>query len=371
MKRTIVFCLFLGTVLSVSDASADSYSVQFVEIGNDGNNLDVKVQIKANGSAFKLGTTNLAFSYGSGLNAPTLQSSHNFGDGVMYAPLIVTAPSGSVGSLNIEYLGSLDSGTTVPARFIDIATIRFPIANANESFLLVNRTFGGLPRSVVFASNENEVVDQSTDVRTAVRVMLEGPFNVAQSRMNKTLNTSGHLATRYPGANIPADAVDSIAIEMRSASSGTGSSFRSYRSAWLLADGTIRAFADTTQRYVDFDTTDASAYIVVRHANHLPIMTSNAISWSAFTTLSHDFVGTAGGAWGTNATKQVSSGVYAMYAGDGNQSGVVTAADANDAFAVINSTGYNIRDVNMSGVVTAADANMAFGNLNKSNQVPE
>ncbi len=363
--------LLFGILLAASQAFADSYSVQFIEIANDGNTLDVKVQIKANGSAFKLGTTNLAFSYGSGLNTPTVQASHNFADGTIYSPLSLTALSGNVSSLNIEYLGGLDSGATVPTNFVDVATLRFPIANINGSFLITNRTFGALPRSVVFASNETQIRDQDTRVRTAVKVFLEGPFNIAQGRMNKTLNTAGHLATRYPGAQIPVEAVDSVAIEMRSASSGTGSSFRQVQSAWLLSDGSIRAFSDSTQRYVAFDTTESSAYIVVRHANHLSIMTSNVQPWSAFATMAYGFSSSPGNAWGTNPTKLVTGGVYAMYAGDGNQSGVITASDANDAFAVINSTGYNVRDVNLSGVVTAADANTAFSNLNKSTQVPE
>ena len=66
----------------------------------------------------------------------------------------------------------------------------------------------------------------------------------------------------------------------------------------------------------------------------------------------------------------VTGGVFAMYAGDGNSSAIVTAADANAVFSELNATGYTPNDINMSGIVTAADANMAFGNLNKSSKVP-
>jgi hypothetical protein len=61
---------------------------------------------------------------------------------------------------------------------------------------------------------------------------------------------------------------------------------------------------------------------------------------------------------------------YVMIAGDGNQSGIVTAADANAVFGVLNTTGYNLNDLNLSGIVTAADANIVFSNLNKATQVP-
>ena len=66
----------------------------------------------------------------------------------------------------------------------------------------------------------------------------------------------------------------------------------------------------------------------------------------------------------------VASGIFAMFAGDGNSSAIVTAADANAVFGELNATGYTPNDINMSGIVTAADANMALGSLGESTQVP-
>jgi hypothetical protein len=83
----------------------------------------------------------------------------------------------------------------------------------------------------------------------------------------------------------------------------------------------------------------------------------------------YDFTTSESQAYGTNPMKLVGT-KYAMYAGDGNQSGIVTAADANAAYAVINTAGYSVNDINLSGIVTAADANVVFGNLNKATQVP-
>jgi hypothetical protein len=109
-------------------------------------------------------------------------------------------------------------------------------------------------------------------------------------------------------------------------------------------------------------------YVVVRHRNHLAVMSASAVALSEMSSL-YDFTTSQSQGHGTNPMKLVGT-KYTMYAGDGNQSGIVTAADANAAYGVINTTGYSTNDINLSGIVTAADANIVFGNLNKAAQVP-
>jgi hypothetical protein len=173
-------------------------------------------------------------------------------------------------------------------------------------------------------------------IRASVNVLLEGPFDAQTGQMEKSLNTAGYLAARYPGAHIPAEAIDSIGVEIRNAASAGAATMRRFAAAWLLADGSIRGFADTAKSYVEFDAAAGPYYIVVGHANHLAVMTGAAQSLGASTPPPYNFTFSQSQAFGTNPMKQVNPGVYAMYAGDGNGSGIVTAADANSMFGLLN-----------------------------------
>jgi hypothetical protein len=203
--------------------------------------------------------------------------------------------------------------------------------------------------------------------RANIKLYLEGPYNTGTLKMHKTLNTDGYLAAHFGSIPIPSEAVDSINIELRNAASGPTT--RKYRAAWLLTDGTIRDFADTTKSYVEFDTLAGSYHLVIHHRNHIAIMTAGTQALNGVTPAAYDFSTSQSQAYGTNPMKQVGA-KFLLYAGDGNHSGIVSAADANLVFGALNTTGYSPHDINLSGIVSAADANMIFGNLNAATQVP-
>jgi regulation of enolase protein 1 (concanavalin A-like superfamily) len=206
-----------------------------------------------------------------------------------------------------------------------------------------------------------------------LKLFLEGPFNTSTNLMNTTLKSGGSLATKFPGAAIPASAVDSINIEIRNASSGSGSSYRRYAPAWLMSDGSIRAFGDTAKNYVEFDTTGGSFYIVVRHRNHISVMSSTPQAIS-FAPAVYDFSTAQSKATGTNPMKKVSTSgadIFALYTGN------VTPADqiinAQDRLVVKNAllqTGYVIADVNLNGTVNATDRLLVKNNLLITSYVP-
>jgi len=208
-------------------------------------------------------------------------------------------------------------------------------------------------------------------VLVSATVFLQGPYNAGTGLMNTTLRTSGTLATRFPGIAIPVNAVDSINIEIRNAASGSGSTVRAYAPAWVLADGSIRDFSDTTKNYVTPDAPPGNYYVVVRHRNHLAVMSSSTVSLNRSAAASWNFSTALGQAYGSGQIQIGSSPLrFGMVSGDGNQSGIVTASDANGVFGALNQTGYRIYDINLSAIVTAADANIVFGNLNRATQVP-
>jgi hypothetical protein len=270
------------------------------------------------------------------------------------APLNITSVTFS-GASNFSILSSPAS---IPADTFGIVRVQF------SSLDLSDVSTG----TITIASNDHDqpnvnvpVVGTRSIRLNPLKVMLEGPFNTASGGMNRTLNTSGILASRYPGGGFSTTTVDSVTIEIRNALTAAASTIREFRGAWLDSTGNIYS--------LEFTSPGGMYYVVVRHANHLPIMTSAAISISTLPG-GYDFTFSQSSAYGTEPMKQVAPNVFAMYAGDANASGVVSASDANAVFGVLNFAGYSLMDVNLSGIVSAADANIVFGNLNRASQVP-
>jgi len=210
-------------------------------------------------------------------------------------------------------------------------------------------------------------------VLVQAKVVLEGPFNPGTGLMSSELRSNGYIPTTSPYADdqrtvssIPSDIIDWVLVQLRSTPTGPAVASRS---AFLRDDGRIVA-DDGTTTHIGMPITPGSYYLVVRHRNHLAIMSANAVTLGNSSSTLHDFSTGQSQAAGSFPMTQVSSGVFAMYAGDGNASGIVTAADANNVFGVLNATGYNLNDITLSGIVTAADANTIFANLNTATQTP-
>ena len=206
-------------------------------------------------------------------------------------------------------------------------------------------------------------------VRANIKAILQGPYVSAPDSMSRTLNSGGALATRFGAGKAPTLAVDSVNVELRNNSNPAIATIRRFVPAWIQTNGTMRLFADTTLSFVEFDSVAAGSYfLVVRHRNHLGIMSVSTVPLT-IASASYDFTTAQAKAFGSTPMIQVGT-KFCMFAGDGNATGIVTAADANLVFVGINGTGYLSADGNLSGIVTAADANIVFINLNASTKVP-
>jgi hypothetical protein len=203
-----------------------------------------------------------------------------------------------------------------------------------------------------------------------MKILLEGPYNTGTLQMNKTLRTGGYLTAHFGAIPIPTEAVDSITVELRNAASAASATTRKYHPAWLLTDGTIRDFIDTTKNYVEYDTLAGNYFIVVYHRNHIPIMTAATQALNGSTSSAYDFTTAQTQAYGSNAMKQIGS-VYAMIAGDANGNGQVASTDVNTIRPRIGQSGYNIADMNLNGQVQNSDMNTyTRPNLGRGTQVP-
>jgi len=208
-----------------------------------------------------------------------------------------------------------------------------------------------------------------TSLRLSLKVFLQGPYNTGTSLMNTTLQSSGVLAAHFGSTPIPAGAVDSVNIEMRDSASAAQSTLRVYAPAWLMADGTLRGFGDTAKAYVELDAPIGSYYIVVRHRNHLAIMSAGKIVCTTDIT-GYDFTTAQSQAYGTNPMVSM-SGVYGMWCGDTDGSGVVDATDRANTWNNRNTSNvYSGNDTDLSGVIDATDRANTWNNRNIQTQVP-
>jgi hypothetical protein len=191
----------------------------------------------------------------------------------------------------------------------------------------------------------------------------------AADTMKLALKTNGALAAHFTGAKIPALAVDSVTIEVRNAQTAAGSTIRKFAPAWLLSDGSIRAFADTAQTSVAFDVLGGAYYMVVYHRNHLSVMTAAAATLVNGATAFYDFTTGQGQAFGSIPMVLVGT-KYCLIPGDADGSGVVDAGDRSATWNQRNLSGYYREDCDLSGVVDAGDRSMTWNSRNAVSQVP-
>ncbi len=111
---------------------------------------------------------------------------------------------------------------------------------------------------------------------------------------------------------------------------------------------------------------------IVKHRNHLPIMSANPVSLSTGSSALYDFTTSQSQAYTTSTDPMVAltGGGFGMIAGVANNTAIITAADVTPIIANLNNSVYSSADVNMSGIVTAADVTKIISNLNKATNVP-
>ena len=155
--------------------------------------------------------------------------------------------------------------------------------------------------------------------------------------------------------------VDWLLVELRS---GTDAATTLARRAALLRDDGAVVDLDGVSAVRFADVPVGSYYVVVRHRNHLAVMSASAVD---FTTGegAHDF--TAGPGYGLQAMKQVAPGAYGLWAGDADGDGQVVATDYQLFWRVQNGgpDGYRSADFDLSGNVIASDYQL-YWRLNNS-----
>ena len=203
------------------------------------------------------------------------------------------------------------------------------------------------------------------------KIFLEGAYNLNTDQMNTTLHSNIPLTSPYSEDArtvdaIPADVVDWILVQLRETETGNATASKS---AFLHKDGRIVA-DDGINGEIELNAPADNYYIVIKHRNHLAVMSKNPISLNDTSSTLYDFTTADSQFYGTGGAVQLESGVWGMWSGDADGSGVVDAGDRNSTWNDRNKGGYEKSDVDLSGVVDAGDRNITWNNRNKRSAVP-
>lgn len=221
-----------------------------------------------------------------------------------------------------------------------------------------------------------------------VTAYLRGPWNGAT--MNTSLNAGGILPLSQPynitpfnytgtesvGSIPNANIVDWVLVEHRKPASGLAADALSAtitgrKAGFLLNNGTMVDLDGVTPLSFNI-TKQGTSFIVIRHRNHLGVL-SNAVPSNTAGTFTNDYSVLAnsyksGGA-ASDPVILLSGGTkYGLWAGDANKSGVINATDISAVKLAIasSSSGYLLTDVNLSNSINATDVSLTKNTISSS-----
>jgi hypothetical protein len=210
---------------------------------------------------------------------------------------------------------------------------------------------------------------------TGLNVILEAPYE--NGRMKTTLSSSNVLPMSQPynvnpwNINDPSkiktiakNYVDWILVQLRSDLSNTKYS----KPAILTEDGAVLNTDGSSFSFSDIN--PGQYYVVIKHRNHLSIMSSTKVQINNNEKINYNFTDAAGKAYGVNPMVLLNDGKYAMFAGDGDINGSVNVLDFSTVANNILLVGYAQGDIDMNGSTNILDYSKINKNLLKVSNVP-
>jgi uncharacterized protein (TIGR02145 family) len=219
-----------------------------------------------------------------------------------------------------------------------------------------------------------------------LKVFLEGPYS--GSHMSTALNTGNYLPLAQPyncapwnyqgtegvGAIPNPDVVDWVLAELRETAGDASMAYEecaiARQAGFLLSDGHIVTLDGISPLQFNYPVS-AKLYAVVYHRNHLAVLSGSELV-NTTGNYSYDYTTGAGQAYGgSNAHKEIASGIWGMVSGDGDANGQVNNSDKNDVWKPQSgNAGYQPGDFSMNGQVDNVDKNDYWKpNSGKSTQV--
>ncbi len=178
--------------------------------------------------------------------------------------------------------------------------IREILRNTSDHSAAPNRLYGWGTINALAAMN------QIPSLLVNIKIFIEGAYDTLTNEMktdlgNKIPTTSPYNENKRTVQNIPPDIVDWILVELRTSPNGTSVAARS---ALLRKDGSIVADDGTTNE-IKLDAPDGDYYIVIKHRNHLTVMSANKVSLNSSNSTLYDFTTGSDKYYGTGGAKQL------------------------------------------------------------------
>ncbi len=226
-------------------------------------------------------------------------------------------------------------------------------------------------------TDNNGIADDCEYSRIDLQVFLEGAYDASTGQMRTELSQQNLIPLQQPYNVAPynyngtesltgmnADMVDWVLIEARLTTDPNSVIDR--KAGILLSSGHIRDVNGTSLITLDLPPDD-NYYIVIRHRNHLDIMTANALTRAR--DMSYDFRTGITQAFGIQQQTILSTGQAAMFAGDITQDLSIQVTDydfwrLDPALLSV----YDPNDLTLDGVVQTTDYDAWF--INKSKLSP-
>lgn len=250
---------------------------------------------------------------------------------------------------NLQMIDSVNIGQQTT----DLGYARVP--NGTGDFVIQSPTF--------MANNE---LTAPTNTRAHLKVLLQGAYNPSTGLLNTGLN--GIIPNQQPynrspwayagtetATTINNNICDWVLVEARS----TINTAPVERKAALLRNDGVILSPDGTEGVVFNSIAPGNYYLVVRHRNHLAVLSNNAVALPNTTTTALDFTNYSN-VYGPNQEALMGDGKYAMFAGDFIANGVVNVLDYNLYISQIGAAPnqYLDGDCNLDKNITTSDYNL-------------
>ena len=149
-------------------------------------------------------------------------------------------------------------------------------------------------------------MDEVPYVQLQIKIFLEGAYRSNLNGMSDSSNanipkTSPYSENPRTIFEMPTDIVDWVLIELRETENGNAII---YRSALLHKDGRIVS-DNLLSNFIELGVDVGDYYIVIKHRNHLTVMSKEPVSLSKISSTLYDFTTGSDKFYGTDGAKQI------------------------------------------------------------------